>query len=101
MLSSLTNLVQQLEQNDSNHEMLLLSIRFHFQFARFTKYAIETLISLIAYFIGTTKTIVNMIPTVSEYNQTGARTTKFHREQIIVCPTSNANDNISLLSNER
>jgi len=44
---------------------------------------------------------VNKIRTDSKWSQSGARTTKFHREKKIFCPISNANDEISLMMNER
>ena len=44
---------------------------------------------------------MNKIRTDSKCSQSGVRTTKFHREKIIVRPISNANDEISLMMNER
>ena len=48
-----------------------------------------------------TKIIVNKIRTDSARSQSGARTTKFHRKKTIICPIRKANDEISLMMNER
>lgn len=102
LLSSFINLVQQLPitkcrrtkrqqpRTDTAFNNLNLKV------VQFTKYVIETLIFLIVDLVGTTKTILNIILTDSEYSQTGARTTKFRCGQVIVCPISNANNKISL-----
>ena len=44
---------------------------------------------------------MNKIRTDFKQSQSGARTTKFHCEKNIVRPISNANDEISLVMNER